>query len=127
MDGDLFSEYDNKDPHFKALQRIGSLNSDAVFLSHEEEINIRHVKGDASESAIIKFFEHSRPIADYRQACKRVYAVPFNSTKKWMLAIHEQEDGKKGLILMVKGAPERIINMCSHQYLNGKVVEIDEV
>jgi len=54
-------------------------------------INNREVKGDASEAAIIKFCEGVTPIAKFRAANPRKFALPFNSTKKWMLAIHEIE------------------------------------
>lgn len=47
----------------------------------------RETKGDASESAIIKFCEPIRPIEEYRSKCHRYGAVPFNSTNKWMCAI----------------------------------------
>lgn len=50
---------------------------------------IRETKGDASESAIIKFVEPVRPIEDYRSACLRYGAIPFNSTNKWMLSISD--------------------------------------
>lgn len=65
------------------------MNTDAVFLSHEEDPMKRTTKGDASESAIIKFVEPLRPIEEYRAANKRLAAIPFNSTNKWMCAVHE--------------------------------------
>lgn len=48
---------------------------------------IRETKGDASESAIIKFVEPVREIEEYRASCHRYGAIPFNSTNKWMLSI----------------------------------------
>jgi len=59
MDGDNFEEFDPEDKHFKALLRVGTLNSDAFFLNDNKVINKREVKGDASEAAIIKFCEHT--------------------------------------------------------------------
>lgn len=49
----------------------------------------REVKGDASEAAIIKFVEPVKPIEEYRAACHRYGAIPFNSTNKWMLSISD--------------------------------------
>jgi len=51
------------------------------------KINDRTTKGDASESAIIKFCEHVDPIEEYRAKHRKLYTIPFNSTNKWMLAI----------------------------------------
>ncbi|RYD77759.1 MAG: hypothetical protein EOP84_15150, partial [Verrucomicrobiaceae bacterium] len=130
MEGDAFPLFDKDDAHFQALQRIASLNSDAVFLpSSDEEPDVlkKETKGDASESAIIKFVEPLRPIKDYRVACQRLASIPFNSSNKWMLAIHEQEGpGKDELpvMLMVKGAPERVMNMCTTALAQGKRIEI---
>ena len=119
MEGDTFTNFETSDEHFKRLQRIATLNTDAIFLStsdNEPDVLKKETKGDASESAIIKFVEPVRPIAEYRAACKRHVSIPFNSSNKWMLAIHEQEGpdaDKLPLILMMKGAPERVMNMCS--------------
>jgi hypothetical protein len=104
------------------------LNTDAVFLAtsdDEPDVLKKETKGDASESAIIKFVEPVRPIKEYRAACKRHCAIPFNSSNKWMLAIHEQEGPNADslpLFLMVKGAPERVMAMCTKIFLNGKEV-----
>ena len=132
MEGDSFSMFDQEDPHFKALQRIATLNTDAVFLAssmNEPDVLKKETKGDASESAIIKFVEPIRAIEEYRAASKRVVSIPFNSTNKWMLAIHEQEgpdNDSKPLVLMVKGAPERVMNMCAFAYMNGSLLPMDE-
>lgn len=136
MEGDTFGLFDKDDAHFQALQRIATLNTDAVFLAsteNEPDVLKRETKGDASESAIIKFVEPIRPIKDYRAACKRHVAIPFNSSNKWMLAVHEQDAAQGNpdtlpLILMVKGAPERVMAMCTKVYFGGKEVEfIDEL
>jgi len=117
MDGDTFESFDMKNKCFQALQRIATLNTDAVFLASsadEPDVLKKETKGDASESAIIKFVEPLRSIMEYRAACRRVFSIPFNSSNKWMMAIHQQENHSEPLLAMVKGAPERVMNMCSH-------------
>jgi len=42
----------------------------------------RATKGDASESAMIKFVQGVRDIMQYRGSCKRHTAIPFNSSNK---------------------------------------------
>jgi sodium/potassium-transporting ATPase subunit alpha len=54
IDGDTFMEYDSEDVHFQKMYKNACLNSNAQFISHEAEINLRQTKGDASESGIIK-------------------------------------------------------------------------
>ncbi len=124
-----FSLIDDKD--FKCLQRIATLNTDAVFLpssADEPDVLKKETKGDASESAIIKFVEPLRSIMEYRASCHRFAAIPFNSSNKWMLAIHEQEGPDKDklpVILMVKGAPERVMGMCGFYLQNGENMPLD--
>jgi sodium/potassium-transporting ATPase subunit alpha len=132
MEGDSFSVFDTNEVSFQKLQRIASLNSDAVFLpSSDSELDVlkKETKGDASESAIIKFVEPIRPIANYRAACKRIISIPFNSSNKWMATICESEGPNPDilpLVLMVKGAPERVMNMCTHVLNKGNLEEMDE-
>jgi sodium/potassium-transporting ATPase subunit alpha len=132
MEGDSFSVFDTNEVSFQKLQRIASLNSDAVFLpSSDSELDVlkKETKGDASESAIIKFVEPIRPIANYRAACKRIISIPFNSSNKWMATICESEGTNPDilpLVLMVKGAPERVMNMCTNVLNKGNLEEMDE-
>ena len=46
--------------------------------------------------------------------------IPFNSTNKWQLSVHETEDSDDRYLLVMKGAPERILERCSHIMINGK-------
>jgi sodium/potassium-transporting ATPase subunit alpha len=117
VDGDAFESFDPANKCFQALQRIATLNTDAIFLAssaNEPDVLKRETKGDASESAIIKFVEPLRSIVEYRGSSPRIFSIPFNSSNKWMLAIHCQENPNDPLIAMVKGAPERVMNMCSN-------------
>lgn len=50
----------------------------------------------------------------------KIFEIPFNSTHKWQLSLHQAEGGK-GLLLVLKGAPERVIAKCSKILLNGEV------
>jgi len=91
-------------------------------LTKDQEILNRKTKGDASESALIKFAEPLHPIVEYRAQYKRIGAIPFNSSNKWMLAIHENKDSvTHPTILLMKGAPERVMTRCSKVLLNGKL------
>jgi len=79
--------------------------------------------GDASESAMIKFVQDKRDIIDYRDANKKIKEIPFNSRNKYQVSIHQTDnDASKPLLLVMKGAPERIINRCTEVVVDGKVV-----
>jgi sodium/potassium-transporting ATPase subunit alpha len=129
VDGDTFESFEPTNKCFQALQRIATLNTDAIFLAssaNEPDVLKRETKGDASESAIIKFVEPIRSIVEYRGANPRIFSIPFNSSNKWMLAIHSQENPNDPLIAMVKGAPERVMNMCAN-YLGKDGVTLHEM
>ena len=46
-----------------------------------------------------------------------------NSTNKYQVSIHEKEGG---YLLVMKGAPERILDRCSTILVNGNGVELDQ-
>jgi len=87
LEGDNFKHFERDNKEFLALQRIATINTDASFLDQNPDINKRVCKGDASETALIKFFDPLRSIEEYREKNPRIYSVPFNSTNKWMLSI----------------------------------------
>merc|ERR1712029_26699 len=67
-------------------------------------------------------------VMDYRRGNPKVCEIPFNSTNKFQVSIHETEktDNEKGYLLVMKGAPERILDRCSTIHINGKDLELTE-
>ena len=128
LQGDDFEFYDINDPHFKVLQRVISLNTDAEFLTYEDNIFERKTKGDASETALIKFIEAINNINECRKENPRVFGIPFNSTNKWMLSINNMKDETKNdkLMLSMKGAPEKILNMCNRIFSNNQIQALSQ-
>src|SRR5690606_17216238 len=47
------------------------------------------------------------------QRCPRLDEIPFDAEYRYMAALHRNPDG--GAMLLVKGAPERILDMCTEQ------------
>lgn len=83
----------------------------------------RDCTGDASEIAILKFTELAiGNIAQYRKKNPKIAEIPFNSTNKYQLSIHETDDNHPGYLAVMKGAPERILGRCSTFLLNGQSV-----
>lgn len=123
MPGDEFSEFKVAHPTFQALQRSCTLNTDADFLDDKPDVYTRSTKGDASETALIKFVEPLRPIASWRAAAKRLTGIPFNSTNKWMVTIVSDENNPTNnpAQLMMKGAPEKVLAMCTTVMIDGKI------
>lgn len=81
--------------------------------------------GDASESAMIKFCQDKKEIIAYRAENLKQKEIPFNSKNKYQVSIHKQDnDDSKPLLMVMKGAPERITARCTTVLLEGKVVEM---
>ncbi|KAH0631374.1 hypothetical protein JD844_005673 [Phrynosoma platyrhinos] len=88
----------------------------------------RIVIGDASETALLKFSEITLGnVMEYRERYKKVCEIPFNSTNKFQLSIHELEDPRdQRHLLVMKGAPERILERCSTIMIKGQELPLDE-
>ena len=63
-------------------------------------------------------------IVDYRAKNKKVAEIPFNSTNKYQLSIHAVND--PGYLLVMKGAPERILTRCTTILMGGEEIELDD-
>ncbi|KAG8172298.1 hypothetical protein JTE90_012663 [Oedothorax gibbosus] len=85
--------------------------------------------GDASESAILKCMELAvGDVATYRRKNPKVCEIPFNSTNKYHVTVHEIHDNQPSptYLLCMKGAPERILERCSTIFIGGKDKILDE-
>merc|ERR1712066_791410 len=96
----------------------------------QENVSIlkREVNGDASEAAILKCTELSHGnVMEYRKKNKKVCEIPFNSTNKFQVSVHETEDKNDNRYLLVmKGAPERIVDRCSTIVIDGKELPLTQ-
>ncbi len=77
-----------------------------------------HLRGDPTEGALIALALKAGLDADaVRAAYPRVDAIPFESRHRFMATLN-QADGKG--YVFVKGAPERVLDMCSFQRRAGQ-------
>lgn len=117
---------------WKKLVRCAMLCNRSEFKKEPENLKkefwTRECTGDASEIAIFQYTEAiHKDVLSYREHNKKCAEMPFNSTNKFQLSIHQTvENIGKGLLLVMKGAPERIADRCSKILLNGQTVPLDE-
>ncbi|XP_057339000.1 sodium/potassium-transporting ATPase subunit alpha isoform X4 [Microplitis mediator] len=123
-------QYDRTSPGFKALAKIATLCNRAEFKPGQEGEPIlqREVNGDASEAALLKCMELALgDVMGIRKRNKKVCEVPFNSTNKYQVSIHESDDpNDPRYLLVMKGAPERILDRCTTIFIGGKEKVLDE-
>ncbi|MBW7902746.1 MAG: cation-transporting P-type ATPase [Rhodocyclaceae bacterium] len=103
--------------------RAGALCNDARLV---EEDGLWRVEGDPTEGALLVagrkagFSEHAG-----EAAWPRLDSIPFESQHRFMATWHRDGDGESWLF--VKGAPERILEMCARQldHEGEHVVDVD--
>ncbi|KAI4886142.1 hypothetical protein NFI96_015291 [Prochilodus magdalenae] len=124
------TSFDRSSPTWSSLARVAGLCNRAVFLADQANVPIlkRNTAGDASESALLKCIELCcGSVKDMRDHHAKLAEIPFNSTNKYQLSIHKNPNSSetKNLLLM-KGAPERILDRCSTILLQGKEEPLDD-
>lgn len=81
--------------------------------------------GDPTETALVQFgMDQGFHVKDQVSAEPRVADLPFDSDRKLMSTIHEQEDGR--YLVAVKGAPDVLLGRASKVLLNGQEVPMTE-
>ncbi len=60
------------------------------------------------------------------RANPKLHEIKFNSTNKWQLSIHKPDGAGAGTppLMVLKGAPERVIRMCTKMLIQGKEVPL---
>uniref|UniRef100_A0A1I8GHK0 Sodium/potassium-transporting ATPase subunit alpha n=1 Tax=Macrostomum lignano TaxID=282301 RepID=A0A1I8GHK0_9PLAT len=122
------SQADNS-PEWIALSRCAMLCNRAEFKAGEESKPVlkRECNGDASESALLKCVELSvGGVSAYRQNNPKVCEIPFNSTNKYQVSIHRTNDKDPRHLVVMKGAPERMLDRCSTIFINGEDAQMDD-
>jgi len=124
------ASYDTSSDTWIALSRIATICNRASFLKGQENVPVlkRQTAGDASESALLKCVELSLgDVENRRLRNPKVVEIPFNSMNKYQVSIHETEDPKdKRYLLVMKGAPERILDRCNKIMSNGKIHDMTQ-
>ncbi|KAM6945356.1 LOW QUALITY PROTEIN: sodium/potassium-transporting ATPase subunit alpha-1-like [Aplochiton taeniatus] len=122
--------FDKSSVTWTSLSRIIGLCNRAVFLAEQSKTPIlkRAVAGDASESALLKCFEICcGSVNEFREKYPKTAEIPFNSSNKYQISVHKnQTAGESKHLLMMKGAPERILDRCTTILLQGKEQALDE-
>ncbi|EGG16113.1 P-type ATPase [Cavenderia fasciculata] len=125
------NNYMNKESKtFKELFKIAALCSRTVFDRSDPNwdstpIQQRNTIGDASESALLKFCEQVENVEGYRRHYPKIFEIPFNSVNKWQLSVHIDESNGN-IFLLIKGAPERIVKMCTTIMSDGESIPISD-
>lgn len=111
-------------PALKSLVEVARLCNGASFIDADDAtpISERSVKGDATDTAILRFaaeFTNGRHGIDVDKMVAshdKLFELPFNSKNKWMLTVVREgasekvENGEP--MMLVKGAPDVLFPAC---------------
>ncbi|TDT41442.1 P-type E1-E2 ATPase [Halospina denitrificans] len=108
-------------PDVMALVRCGLLCNEAEL--EQDEDGEWQLQGDPTEGALLTLALKAglEPGAE-KQAAPRVDSIPFSSENRYMATLNRFDDG---LRIVVKGAPEQVLTMCSHVLQGDSTEELD--
>ena len=120
-------EYEGKeivvDDNLKRLLKVASLCNDAKL---EKEHDKWVIKGDPTEGALITVAAKADIWTEELEKQEpRVAEIPFSSERKCMTTIHIDGTKRTKRTAYMKGAPEVVLDKCSHILSQGKVHKID--
>jgi Ca2+-transporting ATPase len=105
------------------LLSIGVLCNNARL---REEDRRWRVDGNPSEGALLVAARKAGlDLARLQEGAPRVAELPFSSETKLMATLHAREHASERMAC-VKGAPERVLEACSHVLMNGRRIELDQ-
>ena len=103
-------------PILEMALRGGVLCNDAEIV---EEDGQWKSAGDPMEGALLTLAQKAEmDTSSLRESWKRLDAIPFESENRYMATLNKDPDGNR--MVLVKGGPERVLEMCSSCGLDGE-------
>jgi len=110
-------------PDLHELLRAAALCNNARLEQKTGHGNNWIVHGDPTEGALITLAHKAGINLDFlNQEMPRTDVIPFESEHRYMATLHHDHGGHA--FVFIKGAPERVLSMCSRQRIDGEDVPI---
>jgi magnesium-transporting ATPase (P-type) len=108
-------------PVLEEIARSAVLCNDASLAREGEQWKIQ---GDPTEGALVAFaIKAGLDPAFQHEEWARTDVIPFESEHRFMATLHHDNTGRAFVYL--KGAPERVLEMCAYQRMRGEDVRLD--
>lgn len=103
----------------------------ALVLCNDAAVTGGQALGEPMEAALVQFaLDSGADVDGLRAAAPRCAEVPFSAERKFMLTFHDDGPAGSGTSgtasLIVKGAPDVLLRLCSHARVGGHVVALDD-
>ncbi|KAJ3128393.1 hypothetical protein HK100_009205 [Physocladia obscura] len=119
--------FDHNGSGIQEILHISAMCSRARFDRTDVPIDQRTITGDATESGLFRFAAQKlNDIDQLQDKYPKVFEIPFNSENKWHMAIHKRPHATGKLTLFMKGAPERILRICSTILKDGEAITMEK-
>ncbi len=102
----------------------GSLANDASL--HEESPGRWSIHGDPTEAAFLVAEEKVGAAAPRHSRFRRVAELPFSSERRRMTTVHHDAESNAEHLLVTKGAPDVMLDRCTHERVDGTVVALTD-
>ncbi len=101
------------------ILKISFLCNNAIIENPDEELEKTKIIGLPTEAALLQGAIHAAtPIKEIAKQQPRLAEIPFDSSIKYMATLNKLDD--KHNVIYVKGAPEKIFEMCTKVRIGGK-------
>lgn len=99
-----------------------------MLLCNDAAVSGDNYVGDPTETAILAAAEHCGLNKQEQSSLQpRVMELPFESERKSMSTVHQLSAGQNTEYMMYsKGSPERILDICSRQYSDGELSQVQK-
>ncbi len=102
----------------KLLARAMALCSDAQLDENKQAV------GEPTECALVNYaFKLGFDKNDLKTSSERIGEAPFDSVRKRMSTVHKNNES---FIQYTKGAPDEVLKLCTHIFLNGQKIEMTD-
>ncbi|ORZ32782.1 P-type cation-transporting ATPase [Catenaria anguillulae PL171] len=112
QDGEV--AFDSSVTGVQDILNISALCSRARFDKSDVPMDQREIIGDATETGLFRLA--TQKIRDFDSLAgkfPKVLELPFNSDTKWHMTIHKMPHANGVYTTFIKGAPERVLRICS--------------
>lgn len=122
----VYDGHEVEDDEFSSLFTLMSIAMLANDAKLEKHGNMYQMLGDPTEGSLITFagkknLEKAKMESDY----PRIDEIPFDSERKMMSTFHKNFLPGK-IVSFTKGAPDLILERCTHKLVDGRVVELSQ-